>query len=680
MPRGSRSSRKQPDFDPSELDDLIFSPAVGTGVGSHLMERTPPFPAPTSGMSRLGDAPDSTRSRSATPTIVVIPNKSTVDTGTTVDMLKETTVDDTSMSTVEERNRITAKLEDDSIYGPASPTTVSDMATVDTSDMTTVVTHDLSTVVPHCDATVDTPDATTVDMSTDMSKSPAKEMIAAADTIKVATVDDIDVTTVVTFDPSGARRTPSPAPSANTEAPSLTTVDETSPTTVDMLDTATVVTSDRFDEPHARTVPESARSRSARIAQSHSDLTTVDTSDGETAIGREFSRRSPVNLWVTDDGDLVSQSRVRRIRIAQDVVNSAEEAVYDTLWNTKTAQDAAASGDSARIVQAGYDYLMRRTRLSKKTIQRVIDRLIHKDFIAIEKPADIYRRIPTVYRVFDYRAILAHHLRKGRTHVAKIGPGFTYARPIDDPRHTSVEALNMATVGNINMSTVHPADLSTGATETPVTGANKNQSTVVQQTTRYIDKNLLEKPTSASTTALSSEATTTTAPAELISGLQQLVEFVDTEAATLLWNECRLRVPDCRPDEVLYFAQGKASVCAGGRIKNPVGFLLTTVPKCFEGPAFANFRREEDRKVEEERRRQRNESERLRQIQEQGREEADALELGKRRLDAMSPSEYQAMYEATKSAFLARYPNALRSAPKTIEDLVQQEMIRGLQN
>lgn len=680
MPRGSRSSRKQPDFDPSELDDLIFSPAVGTGVGSHLMERTPPFPAPTSAMSPLGDAPDSTRSRSATPTIVVIPNRSTVDTETTVDMLKATTVDDTSTSTVEERTRITAKLEDGSIYGPASPTAVLDIATVDMSDMATVVTTDRSTVVPHKNATVDTPNTTTVDTSTDISKSPAKEMIAAADTIKVATVDDIDVATVVTFDPSGARSTRSPQPSANTDAPSLTTVDETSPTTVDTPDTATVVTSDRFDEHHARTVAESARSRSARIAQSHSDLTTVDTSDGETAIGREFSRRSPVNLWVTDDGDLVSQSRVRRIRIAQDVVNSAEEAVYDTLWNTKTAQDAAASGDSARIVQAGYDYLMRRTRLSKKTIQRVIDRLIHKDFIAIEKPADIYRRIPTVYRVFDYRAILAHHVRKGRTHVAKIGPGFTYARPIDDPRHTSVETLNMATVGSLNMSTVHPADLSTGGTETPVTGANKNQSTVVQQTTRSIDKNLLEKPTSASTMPLSSEATTTTAPAELISGLQQLVEFVDTEAATLLWNECRLRIPDCRPDEVLYFAQGKASVCAGGRIKNPVGFLLTTVPKCFEGPAFANFRREEERKVEEERRRQRNEGERLRQIQEQGREEADALELGKRRLDAMSPSEYEAMYEKTKSAFLARYPNALRSAPKTIEDLVQQEMIRGLQD
>jgi predicted transcriptional regulator len=677
MPRGSRSSRKQPDFDPSELDDLIFSPAVGTGVGSHLMERTPPFPAPITAMSPLDDAPDSTRSRSATPAIVVIPHQSTVATETTVDTFTKTTVVHTDSATVEDREQAAAKPEDGSNYGSA---TVPDMATVDTSDTTTVAMHGRTTVVLHDKATVGLLDPTTVVTSNDIDKSPTKERITAADAIKVATVDDIGVTTVVKFDPSDARSTPLPTPSTEIETPSLTTVEETSPTTVDMPDTATVVTSDRFDELQAETVVESARSRSARIAQSHSSLTTVDMSDGEIAAGREFSRRSPVNLWVTDDGDLVSQSRVRRIRIAQDVVNSAEEAVYNTLWNTKTAQDAASSGDSARIVQAGYDYLMKRTRLSKKTIQRVIDRLIHKDFIAIEKPADIYRRIPTVYRVFDYRAILAHHLRKGRTHVAKIGPGFTYARPIDDPRHTTVETLNMATVGSINMSTVRSADLSTGGTETPVTGANKNQSTVVQQTTRYIDKNLLEKPTSASTMPLSSEATTTTAPAELISGLQQLVDFVDTEAATLLWNECRFRVPDCRADEVLYFAQGKASVCAGGRIKNPVGFLLTTVPKCFEGPAFANFRREEQRKAEEERNRRQSEEERLRQIQEQGREEADALELGKTRLDAMSPSEYQAMYEKTKTAFLARYPNALRSAPKTIEDLVQQEMIRGLQN
>src|SRR5438105_13515467 len=37
MTKPSRSKRSQPEFDPNELDDLIFTPAVGTGVGSHLL-------------------------------------------------------------------------------------------------------------------------------------------------------------------------------------------------------------------------------------------------------------------------------------------------------------------------------------------------------------------------------------------------------------------------------------------------------------------------------------------------------------------------------------------------------------------------------------------------------------------------------------------------------------------
>src|SRR6516165_2497266 len=49
MPRGSQSSRKQPAFDPRELEDLIFSPAVGTGVSSHLLDTsaTDQFPFPS---------------------------------------------------------------------------------------------------------------------------------------------------------------------------------------------------------------------------------------------------------------------------------------------------------------------------------------------------------------------------------------------------------------------------------------------------------------------------------------------------------------------------------------------------------------------------------------------------------------------------------------------------------
>jgi hypothetical protein len=46
----------------------------------------------------------------------------------------------------------------------------------------------------------------------------------------------------------------------------------------------------------------------------------------------------------------------------------------------------------------------------------------------------------------------------------------------------------------------------------------------------------------------------------------------------------------------------------------------------------------------------------------------------------LTPDQYKALYEKTKEDFLARYPNVLRSAPKTIEELVQQEMIRNQQD
>ena len=86
--------------------------------------------------------------------------------------------------------------------------------------------------------------------------------------------------------------------------------------------------------------------------------------------------------------------------------------------------------ESFRVVQAGYDYLGRKTRLAKKTIQRIVAKLIDKDFIAIERPADIYERTSTVYRVFSYKAVLERHVQKGRSHVAKMGPGFSYVRPL----------------------------------------------------------------------------------------------------------------------------------------------------------------------------------------------------------------------------------------------------------
>jgi predicted transcriptional regulator len=135
-------------------------------------------------------------------------------------------------------------------------------------------------------------------------------------------------------------------------------------------------------------------------------------------------------LWVTEQGSLIPEGRVKRIAAARDVINPAEESVYDTLWTAGSEPNNVPAGgnDPFRLVQAGYDYLVKRTQLSKRTVQRIVERLIDKDFIAIERPADIYLRSSTVYRVFDDRTILKRHLQKGRSHVAKLGLGLLYVR------------------------------------------------------------------------------------------------------------------------------------------------------------------------------------------------------------------------------------------------------------
>jgi predicted transcriptional regulator len=164
-------------------------------------------------------------------------------------------------------------------------------------------------------------------------------------------------------------------------------------------------------------------------------VTSVATSEVATIVTSDEPRSRPdlpsvatsVTSWSTEAGDLVPQSRIKPIRAAEDALSEAERTVYEALWNGAFEPHPDAGED--RISQAGYDYLVRHTRLSRKTIQRVIDRLIEKEYITIEKPADIYQRTATVYRVYHERGILNRQAARGRFHVVKIGPGYLYVHP-----------------------------------------------------------------------------------------------------------------------------------------------------------------------------------------------------------------------------------------------------------
>jgi predicted transcriptional regulator len=399
MARASRSNKKQPAFDPSELEDLIFSPAVGKGVGSHLV-------------------------RTLDPAIVV------------------------------------------------------------SSDLTTAL--DLSTV--------DTTGVSTVDIKR---KSPASAVIT-----------------------------------------DVATVDKKQPPTVAMSNL----------EEDGAAPPSTISSRAAK-------------------------------LWITENGDLVPEARVRKIRLAQDVINSAEESVYDTLWNAKLLQ--TDDGETCRIVQAGYDYLVKRTRLARKTIQRIVAKLLEKDFIAVETRADIYQRTATVYRVFSYRAVLDKHVKKGRLYVAKMGPGFSYAKPLEPVPEQGSNVSNMATVVRSHVAPMVNSNLPTVDKETTVTMVKMDRPTVVKMSPYLLDSSLLDNTSSSAIR-------------------QELSRYapVDDDVLEQLIRHCREQAPDCTGEEILHFVREKSELIQKkkGSVYNPLGFLLTAVPRCFTEESLRAYRAEKNRR------------------------------------------------------------------------------------
>lgn len=487
----------------------------------------------------------------------------------TVDRSRMTTVDSNSMTTVGgfPGNRIAGLHSAASILKNLSP--VPDPPPAGSSDMTTVVIERRSTVV-----TLPTVDA---GLSEARLADPCDNRDShrdIQDSPYMATVDTSACTTVVI-----------PPPQAAPDERKVLTDSN--------------VGGDATSSDWARRGREASLSKSDSFATGV-DMSTVGMSGLTTVPPLEPPQQKPSQhplLWITEEGDLVRQARVKRIRLAQDVINSAEESVYDTLWSAKVAQ--TDDRDSSRIVQAGYDYLGKRTRLSKKTIQRIVAKLLDKDFIAIERPADIYQRTSTVYRVFSYKTVLDRHVQKGRSHVAKMGPGFLYVRPMDDPRQRSSEASPLPAVAvspaqPIDVSAVvlsrSPTVVSTGPS-TPVnkttdTVVHSNMSTVVRYATSYIDKDDLDRNTSSSSSGI----------------YAALAQYgaVDDDILARLTQNCKEQAPDCSEEEIIHFIQEKGTIVRGrtSQIYSPIGFLLTAVPKCFGGEAF-RFYREERRKQRE---------------------------------------------------------------------------------
>jgi hypothetical protein len=171
---------------------------------------------------------------------------------------------------------------------------------------------------------------------------------------------------------------------------------------------------------------------------------------------------------------------------------------------------------------------------------------------------------------------------------------------------------------------------------------------------------------------------TTTLPIQLAQILSRHFPAIDHSAVETLWNECLDRAPDCTVEEVLYFVNQKLPISRNGKIQNPVGFLITTVPKCLEGETFQHFRREQARLKEEQRRREEEERRKQQAIQEEierYQREEEARGKAEQLLPTLSEEEQAKLYDEARAQLIAK---GYKAEQWIMEDAIRRNVIRKL--
>jgi hypothetical protein len=85
---------------------------------------------------------------------------------------------------------------------------------------------------------------------------------------------------------------------------------------------------------------------------------------------------------------------------------------------------------------------------------------------------------------------------------------------------------------------------------------------------------------------------TTTEVDSIVAALASLVGLADVKAAVSLLTACRTACPSASTDEIIAIVREKALAARARRdVRNPMGFLLKTVPLVFEGAGIISYRR-----------------------------------------------------------------------------------------
>jgi hypothetical protein len=257
--------------------------------------------------------------------------------------------------------------------------------------------------------------------------------------------------------------------------------------------------------------------------------------------------------------------RIRRCTVAQDGHTLGEEALYQALWN-----NARPEGRESRVITVGW-----------RGMSAHAQKLIRKLAIEVIGGYNVPEQIGTTYRVHSYRAILERRRKAGLEWVV---------------RSRGVEFVDPVTGIEITPGVVSPAGAGPGPGLAAASGAEAAPTPATRVETGPAPG------VAATTQAGNPEESIQETAAELAAVIRELQLHgpAGDEAGRQLLHACRSRAADATLEEILSFIRLKAG---SPGIRKPVGFLLATVPRCFEGEAFRQFRAEKELRLAEESRR-----------------------------------------------------------------------------
>lgn len=296
-------------------------------------------------------------------------------------------------------------------------------------------------------------------------------------------------------------------------------------------------------------------------------------------------------------------TKIHKCTKAQDGHSHLEDVLYGVLRRAGRPEE----GPSGNVItQAGSSFLCKETRVHKRNLGTVLRRLVFKQSIEVLDYERSTTRTARRYRVFSYGEILKRRREAGLEWVV---------------RRRGVEFVNPATGEPlfVDPGAVDGPDSSPDAVTAPPDAVTAGESPAF--TSGDSDAVRPSAPHAVTAPPLGNEArenpkgskqekskTTSSVDSSLVSEALQKHWQTDHAAVQQLVRSCLAVRPDCTTSEIVHFIEEKGYILAKNvrGFTNPVGFLLSSVPKCFEGETFNRWRERErlaeEHRLEEERR------------------------------------------------------------------------------